>query len=280
MRAIATDQITNTVEKLVMQACKEMPQDVVQALSAARKAEPWEPAKKTLGQLLDNLTAARQDELPVCQDTGMACVFIELGQGVQLTGAPLQQAVDEGVRRGYEKGYLRKSIVQDPLRRHNTGDNTPAQLTLTMVAGDGLRLTVLPKGFGSENKSRLAMLNPSDGTQGVEDFVVDTVCRAGASPCPPIVLGVGIGGSFDNVPQAAKKALLRPLSQSHPDPYYEEMEQRLLKKINAMGTGPSGYGGQTTALAVQIETLPTHIAGLPVAVNINCHATRRASATL
>ena len=217
---------------------------------------------------------------PICQDTGMACVFAEIGQDVHITGGSFEEAVDEGVRQGYTEGYLRKSVVADPIRRGNTGDNTPAVLTVRLVPGDKLRLTLAPKGFGSENMSRLAMLRPSDGEQGVKDFVLDAVRRAGPNPCPPVVVGVGIGGTFDRVALLAKRALLRPLGSRHPDPYYAAMEQELLEKINELGTGPQGFGGRTTALGLQIETFPTHIAGLPVAVNINCHVTRHAEVVL
>ena len=226
-----------------------------------------------------NLDLALEQDLPICQDTGMACVFVELGQEVHIAG-DFEAAVNEGVRRGYDQGYLRKSIVADPLRRANTGDNTPAALTLRLVPGSGLRITVSPKGFGSENMSRLAMLKPSDGAEGVERFVLETARLAGPNPCPPMVLGVGIGGSFDKVACLAKKALLRPLDQPNPDPYYAEMEARLLAGVNALGTGPQGFGGAATALGLAIETAPTHVAGLPVAVNVSCHATRRATAEL
>lgn len=210
----------------------------------------------------------------------MACVFLELGQDVHITGGALEDAVNEGVRRGYTEGYLRKSVVADPIRRGNTGDNTPAVITTRVVPGDALRITLAPKGFGSENMSRLAMLKPSDGEEGVRAFVLDTVRRAGPNPCPPVVVGVGIGGTFDRVALLAKRALLRPVGSRHPDPFYAKMEEALLEQINALGTGPQGFGGHTTALGVQIETFPTHIAGLPVAVNISCHVTRHAEVIL
>lgn len=280
MRELDTAAITQAVEQLCMEANLHLPQDVQQALQSAGAAEPWPLAKQTLQELDCNLQAAGEAELPICQDTGMACVFIQLGQQVLLTGAPLQQAVDEGVRRGYEQGFLRKSVVKDPLRRTNTKDNTPAMLTVEIAPGSQVRVTVAPKGFGSENMSRLAMLKPADGREGVENFILETVKIAGPNPCPPIVVGVGIGGTFDKVALLAKEALLRPLNQPNPDAYYAEMETDLLARINALGTGPAGYGGLTTALGVSIETLPTHIAGLPVAVNISCHVTRRATTTL
>ena len=209
----------------------------------------------------------------------MACVFIELGQDVHINGN-LDEAVNEGVRRGYEKAYLRKSITADPLQRVNTGDNTPAFLTVHLVPGDVCKITVAPKGAGSENMSRLTMLKPADGVQGVKDFVMETVKQAGANPCPPIVLGIGVGGSFDKVAYLAKKALLRPLNVPNPDPYYAQLEQELLAAINELGIGPQGFGGRTTALAVHMLSMPTHIAGLPVAVNINCHVARHRTEVL
>ena len=277
MRNIDAAAITEAVAALCVRANRELPEDVAAALAAARESEPWLLAKTSLGVLCDNLSLARENELPICQDTGAACVFIELGQEVHIDGS-LEQAVQQGVRRGYEEGFLRKSMVADPLRRGNTGDNTPAFLTVHLTEGDGLKITVMPKGFGSENMSRLAMLKPADGGQGVRDFVVETVRLAGPNPCPPVIVGVGIGGSFDKVAALAKQALLRPLDVPNPDPYYAAMERELLEKINALGIGPQGFGGRTTALGLAIETAPTHVAGLPVAVNMSCHATRRASA--
>ena len=234
-------------------------------------------AYKVYSLLLENARIGQEDGVPICQDTGMACVFIELGQQVQIEG-DLEQAVNEGVRRGYGEGYLRKSITGDPLKRCNTDDNTPAFLSLHLVPGDEVKITVAPKGAGSENMSRLAMLKPADGVEGVKKFVLDTVEQAGANPCPPIVLGIGIGGSFDKCAALAKKALLRPLDQPNADPYYAALEKELLDAINATGFGPQGFGGATTCLGVCIEQLPTHVACLPVAVNVSCHVTRRASA--
>ena len=248
-------------------------------MRAAAAEEPWPLAQSTLGVLCENIDAAAERNLPVCQDTGLACVFVELGQDVHIEG-DFTQAVNEGVRRGYAEGYLRKSVVCDPLRRVNTGDNTPAAITVELVPGDKLKLTVIPKGFGSENMSRLAMLKPADGVEGVKRFVVETVQAAGSNPCPPIVVGVGIGGTFDKAAALAKHALLRPIDQPNADPYYGALEKELLEEINALGTGPQGFGGRTTALGLNIETMPTHVAGLPVAVNISCHVTRRASAVL
>ncbi|WP_418667708.1 fumarate hydratase [Allofournierella sp.] len=279
MREIKAQAVTEAVAALCVRANNHLPPDVQAALEKAQKTEPWPLARETLGLLRRNLDLALEQDLPICQDTGMACVFVELGQEVHIAG-DFEAAVNEGVRRGYGEGFLRKSIVADPLRRANTGDNTPAALTLRLVPGSGLRITVAPKGFGSENMSRLAMLKPSDGAEGVERFVLETARLAGPNPCPPMVLGVGIGGSFDKVACLAKKALLRPLAAPNPDPYYAEMEARLLAGVNALGTGPQGFGGATTALGLAIETAPTHVAGLPVAVNVSCHATRRATAEL
>ena len=279
MKTISAAEITQIVARLSIQANTHLPPDIVAALDRTRRDEPWPLARETLDLLWDNLELAEEKSLPICQDTGMACVFVELGQDVHIEG-DFEQAVHEGVRQGYGEGYLRKSIVGDPLRRVNTEDNTPAAITLRLVPGDGCRITVAPKGFGSENMSRLGMLKPADGVEGVKDFVVETVRLAGSNPCPPVVLGVGIGGSFDKVAYLAKHALLRPIDQPNPDPFYADLERDLLRAINALGVGPQGFGGQTTCLGLSIETAPTHVAGLPVAVNVSCHVTRRATATL
>ena len=279
MKTIPASRIADTVATLCIQANTQLPADVKAALDAAQAAEPWPLAKTTLGLLQKNLVVAAEQNLPICQDTGMACVFIELGQQVQIEG-DLEQAVNEGVRRGYGEGYLRKSITGDPLKRCNTDDNTPAFLSLHLVPGDEVKITVAPKGAGSENMSRLAMLKPADGVEGVKNFILDTVRQAGSNPCPPIVLGVGIGVSFDKCAYLAKKALLRPLDEPNADPYYAALERQLLDEINAMGIGPQGFGGKTTCLGVSIEKMATHVACLPVAVNISCHVTRRASAKL
>ncbi len=279
MKTIPASRIADTVATLCIQANTQLPADVKAALDAAQAAEPWPLAKTTLGLLQKNLVVAAEQNLPICQDTGMACVFVELGQQVQIEG-DLEQAVNEGVRRGYGEGYLRKSITGDPLKRCNTDDNTPAFLSLHLVPGDEVKITVAPKGAGSENMSRLAMLKPADGVEGVKNFILDTVRQAGSNPCPPIVLGVGIGGSFDKCAYLAKKALLRPLDEPNADPYYAALERQLLDEINAMGIGPQGFGGKTTCLGVSIEKMATHVACLPVAVNISCHVTRRASAKL
>ena len=279
MRNIDAKLIEDTVARLCIEANLRLPDDVVSAIECAEIEEPWDGAKRILSLLGDNVRIAEEKTLPMCQDTGMACVFLELGQDVHIDG-DLEEAVNNGVRRGYGEGYLRKSVVCDPLRRINTGDNTPALLSVKLVPGESLRITVMPKGFGSENMSALKMLKPADGVEGVKRFVLETVEKAGANPCPPIIVGVGIGGSFDKAAYLAKHALLRPLDKPNRDEYYAALEKELLDKINALGIGPQGFGGKTTALAVLIESMPTHVAGLPVAVNISCHATRRKSASL
>ena len=279
MRTISAQSITDTVAQLCIKANTQLPQDVQAALEKAREEEPWPLAKNTLDLLWSNLGAAKEKDLPICQDTGMACVFVELGTDVHIDGS-FEAAIHEGVRRGYTDGYLRKSIVADPLRRGNTGDNTPAAITVHLVDGEGCRITVAPKGFGSENMSRIQMLRPSDGVEGVKKFVLDAVEQAGANPCPPIVVGVGVGGTFDKAALLAKKALLRETGTHNENEMYAALEDELLEKINALGIGPQGFGGRTTALAVHIESMPTHIAGLPVAVNINCHVARHLTEVL
>ena len=279
MKIISAAQITQAVAELCIRANRELPPDIERAMRLAEKNEPWPIGADTMSVLCRNIDAARENCLPICQDTGCACVFAELGQDVHIEG-DFEAAVNAGVSRGYTEGYLRKSMVQDPLRRGNTGDNTPAAITLRLVPGDSLKLTVAPKGFGSENMSRLAMLKPADGVEGVKHFVLETVKLAGPNPCPPIVLGVGIGGTFDKVAFLAKHALLRPIDEPNPDPFYAALEKELLEEVNALGIGPQGFGGKTTALGLNIETIPTHVAGLPVAVNVSCHVTRRASAVL
>ena len=275
MRTISAAAVTDAVAKLCIQANTHLPPDIVSALDRTRREEPWPLAKETLGLLWDNLELAEREELPVCQDTGMACVFVELGQEVHIQG-DFEQAVHEGVRRGYGEGYLRKSIVGDPLRRVNTGDNTPAAITLRLVPGDGCRITVAPKGFGSENMSRVFMLKPADGIEGVKEAILTAVRDAGPNACPPMVVGVGIGGTFEKCALMAKHALTRDLSEEAPVPYVRELEKEMLERINGLGIGPGGLGGRITAFAVNIETYPTHIAGLPVAVNICCHVNRHA----
>ncbi len=280
MREISVEVIRDAIARLCIEAAHVLPEDVRAALKAAASVEKTEPARTIMHDLVRNYELAESELIPICQDTGIACVFAEIGQEVHFVGGSLADAINEGVRIGYRDGFLRKSVVRDPLRRENTGDNTPASVHIDLVEGDKIRLTVAPKGFGSENMSAIKMLKPADGADGVVDFVVDTVERAGGNPCPPIVVGVGIGGTFEGCALLAKKALLRPLDRHHPDPYYAEMERELLKRINALGIGPQGFGGRTTALGVAIEAAPTHIASLPCAVNVGCHATRRKSVVL
>lgn len=280
MKEIPSSIIADTVAELCIEANLFLPEDISGRIQACRRSEPWAPAGETLDRLMENMEIAKAESKPLCQDTGIACVFLEVGQEVHITEGGLYDAVNAGVRKGYTQGYLRKSIVADPLRRKNTGDNTPAMIHTEIVPGDQLAITVAPKGAGSENMSRLAMLAPSAGEDGVKNFVVETVQLAGPNPCPPVVVGVGIGGSFDKVAYLAKKALLRPVTEPHSDPFYAQMEQELLSRINRLGIGPQGFGGETTALSVNIEVFPAHIAGLPVAVNINCHVTRHVTKVL
>ena len=280
MREVSTASITGAVARLCIEANTRLSPDAEGALRAAYEAEPWPGARGILADLCANLDAARDTGLPICQDTGLVTVFAELGQEVHITGGDFESAVQEGVRRGYAEGYLRKSVVADPLRRVNTGDNTPANIAVRIVPGEHVKFTVSPKGAGSENMSRVKMLTPSMGEAGVREFVLDTVKRAGGNPCPPIVIGVGIGGGFDSVAGIARRALLRPLGSANPDEYYAAMESSLLNEINATGIGPQGLGGGTTALAVLIEAAPTHIAMLPCAVCICCHADRHAQEVL
>lgn len=273
MREISAKQITEVVKRLCIEANCHLPQDMKNCISQCHLQEKWPQAKEILERIIENYQIADENEQPICQDTGMACVFLEIGQEVHVDG-DINQAVHEGVRKGYEEGFLRKSVVRDPLDRVNTGDNTPAMIYYDLVPGDQLKIMVAPKGFGSENMSQIKMLRPSDGLQGVKDFVLKVVEEAGPNPCPPIVVGVGIGGTFDKAALLAKKALMRSVEERNTHPFYAELEQQLLEEINQLGIGPQGFGGRTTALAVNIEQLPTHIAGLPVAVNINCHVTR------
>lgn len=273
MRQISAIKITETVKKLCIEANCHLTDDIKDCIKCARDSEPWPQAKEILCRIIENYEISDKNNTPVCQDTGVACVFLKIGQDVHVDG-DITEAVNEGVRQGYEEGYLRKSVVRDPLDRVNTGDNTPAMIYFELVSGDKIEITIAPKGFGSENMSKIAMLRPSDGVDGVKDFVVKAVEEAGPNPCPPIVVGVGIGGTFDKAAYLAKKALLRPVDVSNEDEFYRNLEKELLDRINSLGIGPQGFGGKTTALAVNIEKYPTHIAGLPVAVNINCHVTR------
>lgn len=279
MREISAQAVTEAVSRLCISANRNLPEDMKACIRNCAAVENWPQAKEILGRIVENFEIAAENQVPICQDTGMACIFLKVGQEVHISGN-LEDAVNEGVRRGYREGYLRKSVVRDPLDRVNTGDNTPAVIHYEIVPGDRLEITVAPKGFGSENMSTLKMLKPSDGVEGVVDFVVQTVREAGPNPCPPIVVGVGIGGTFEKAAYLAKKALLRNVDAVNENPYYAALEQKLLERINALGIGPQGFGGSTTALGVNIETYPTHIAGLPVAVNINCHVTRHESEVL
>ena len=279
MREIQATEITKVVRDLCIDANCHLPGDVKEAIPSCRGCEPFPIAQTVLGKIEENFQIADADNVPICQDTGLACVFLEIGQDVHIAGG-LKDAVDEGVRQGYVEGFLRKSCVRDPFDRVNTGDNTPAVLYTELVPGDQIKVTVAPKGFGSENMSQIKMLKPSDGLQGVKDFIVKVVEEAGPNPCPPIVVGVGVGGTFDKAAYLAKKALMRPVDERNSNPFYANLEKEMLEKINALGIGPQGFGGKTTALAVNIESLPTHIAGLPCAVNINCHVTRHKSATI
>ncbi len=274
MREMDVSEVTNAVRELCVAANKRLPEDLTQCISSCAGCEEQALPQGIMQDLLDNLDAARELDIPVCQDTGMAVVFAEVGQEVHFTGGDFEAAVQEGVRRGYTEGLLRCSVVGDPLERINTGDNTPAVLYTRIVPGEKVTLTVAPKGFGSENMSRLQMLTPAAGRAGVVDFVVDTVRMAGGNPCPPMVVGVGIGGDFEGCALLAKQALCRPVSQRNPKPFYAQLEEELLERINRLNIGPQGFGGKTTAFAVNVEAGATHIAGLPVAVNIGCHVTR------
>jgi len=279
MREVTFEEIAEAVSDLCIKAATRLPPDVAMAIECACDSEPGQAGQSALLDIMENFKCAACEDIPICQDTGMAVVFLKIGQDVHIVG-DLTDAVNEGVRKGYGEGYLRKSVVRDPLDRVNTGDNTPAILHTEIVPGDRVEITVAPKGFGSENMSKIAMLRPSDGVEGVKNFVVKAVEEAGPNPCPPIVVGVGIGGTFDKAAYLAKKALMRSTDEPNPDPFYAELEQQLLADINALGIGPQGFGGKTTALAVNIEQFPTHIAGLPVAVNINCHVTRHKTEVL
>lgn len=274
MREIHINEVIDVVKRLCMEANYYIGDDIKDALQKSKEEEPYKIAEDVLDKILLNDKIAAENRMPMCQDTGMACVFLEIGQEVHFTGGLLEDAINEGVRQGYEEGYLRKSVVGDPIERVNTRDNTPALIYYDIVEGDKVKITVAPKGFGSENMSRIGMLKPADGLQGVKDFIIETVKKAGPNPCPPMVVGVGIGGSFDKAAYLAKKALIRPIDVRNENEFYKNLEEELLEKINELGIGPQGFGGKTTALGLNVETYPTHIAGLPVAVNINCHATR------
>jgi len=281
MRTIDVSHITAAVAKLAVDANYYLSDDIRTALETGQKEEESPLGKAILDQLVENACIARDEKMPICQDTGMAVIFMEVGQDVHITGGSLADAVNAGVAKGYIEGYLRKSVVSEPLfNRKNTGDNTPSVLHTSIVPGDKIKITLAPKGFGSENMSALKMFKPSDGLPAVKKFVLDTVLNAGSNPCPPIVIGIGIGGTMEQAAIIAKKALLRPIDERNPHPEYANLEHQLLELVNKTGVGPQGLGGRVTALAVNVEYYPTHIAGLPVAININCHATRHAEVEL
>ncbi len=280
MREISCSQITQAIRDLCISANKILPDDLVECISCGHKKEEKELPKAVMGDLLRNLDAAKELDIPICQDTGIAVVFAEIGQDVHIADGSFEDAINEGVRQGYCEGLLRKSVVADPLERTNTNDNTPAIIHTRIVDGEKVKLTVAPKGFGSENMSRIKMFTPSATKEDIVDFVVETVKIAGGNPCPPIVLGVGIGGDFEQCALLSKNALCRSVSQHHEKEFYAQLEKEMLEKVNETDVGPQGFGGKTTALAVNIETAPTHIAGLPVAVNVGCHVTRHKSITL
>ncbi|MCR4429619.1 MAG: fumarate hydratase [Tepidanaerobacteraceae bacterium] len=281
MREIHANQIISTVERLCIESNINLPDDVKNALDDALKMESSPLGQEILKDIIKNAEIAKEKNIPICQDTGFAVVFLKLGQDVRITGGNLVDAINEGVRRGYINGYLRKSIVTDPfLTRKNTKDNTPAIIHTEIVPGDKINIILAPKGGGSENMSALRMLSPADGVEGIKRFVLETVDKAGSNPCPPIVVGIGVGGTIEVATLIAKKALLRPLGQHHPQPEVADLERELLAEINKLGIGPQGFGGSTTALAVHIETFPAHIASLPVAINIQCHVARHMEAEI
>ncbi|MDU5109196.1 MAG: fumarate hydratase [Clostridium sp.] len=274
MREVHIEKIEEVVEKLCIESNYNLSKDVFDALNKAKEEETWTLAGDILDKIIINAEISQNESMPICQDTGMTCVFLEVGQDVHIVGGNLEDAINEGVRRGYDKGYLRKSVVKDPIDRINTKDNTPAIIHYEIVPGDRLKITVVPKGFGSENMSQIKMLKPSDGLKGVKDFIVKVVKDAGPNPCPPMIVGVGIGGTFEKAAYLSKKALIRPIDSKNENKFYADLEEELLLEFNRLGIGPQGFGGKTTAIGLNIETYPTHIAGLPVAVNISCHATR------
>ena len=280
MREIDVAQVTETVARLCQEANMDLGEDAFAALERALEQEESPVGKDVLQQLIENARLARREWVPMCQDTGVAVVLVDVGQDVHVVGGSLEDAINAGVRKGYTEGYLRKSVVADPFDRKNTGDNTPAVIHYRVVPGDRLKITVLPKGAGSENMSALKMLTPADGLEGVMDFVVEVVDQAGSNPCPPIIVGVGVGGTMEQAALLAKRALARPVGQPHPRPEIAGIEEKLLQRINRLGIGPQGLGGRVTALAVHMEVYPTHIACLPVAVNLQCHAARHKEAVL
>ncbi len=280
MRNINTNEIINTVEKLLINACVNLPEDVDNALRLAKEKEDDLSPKKILGCIIENAEIAREKNIPICQDTGITTILVELGREIVIEGGALDDAIQQGIRQGTEKGYLRRSIVADPLQRKNTGDNTPGIIYLSSVAGDIMKITVIPKGGGCENMSKSTMLKPADGREGVKKFIIDTVLDSGGNACPPMVIGVGIGGDFSYAPLLAKKSLTRKIGARNKNPFYSKFEKELLGEINKNGQGAQALGGKTTALDVFIETAPCHIASLPVSVCINCHAARHKSAVL
>ena len=280
IREINVDKLTENISSMCIEANHILSEDMKCRLKEAVEKEESQLGKKILNQLQENLKIAKEDQIPICQDTGMTVVFLEVGQDVHFTGGSVEDAVNEGVRQGYVNGYLRKSVVKDPLIRENTKNNTPAVIHYSIVPGDQVKITVAPKGFGSENMSRIFMLKPADGMEGVKNAVITAVREAGPNVCPPMVVGVGIGGTFEKCALLAKQALLRNVKEHSSIPYVKDMEEELLEKINGLGIGPGGLGGRVTALAVNINTYPTHIAGLPVAVNICCHVNRHVVRTI
>ncbi len=280
MKDISCNDIVKTVKKLCIDSNCFLNDDIYNALVTAKSKEKSPVGKDILNQLIKNAEIAKENTMPICQDTGVAVVFLEIGQDVHITGGLLTDAINEGVRQGYVEGFLRKSVVSDPILRKNTNDNTPAIIHTEIVEGDSLKITVAPKGIGSENMSKIFMLKPSDGIDGIKNAVIKTIEEAGPNPCPPIIVGVGIGGNFEQCALISKKALLRKVGEKNPLPHISKLEDELLHDINNLGIGPQGLGGITTALAVNIETYPTHIGGMPVAINIGCHVTRHAEATL
>ena len=280
MREINVGKIEETVRELCIKANLLLPEDMEQCISCGAKAEESPVGRAVFDDIIENIRVAKEENIPICQDCGMAVVFIDIGQDVHFTGGSLREAIDRGVSRGYTEGRLRCSVVGDPLERVNTGDNTPAVVHTRIVEGEGVHITVAPKGFGSENMSQLKMMTPAASADDIVDWVVEAVGKAGSNPCPPIVIGVGIGGDFEKCAYLAKKALCRPVSIRNPKPLYAELEAKMLEKINRLGIGPQGFGGTQTCLAVNIEQAPTHIAGLPVSVNVGCHVTRHASADI
>ncbi|MFH2035839.1 MAG: fumarate hydratase [Candidatus Zixiibacteriota bacterium] len=280
MREISCNVIIDAVRELAMKAATDLGDDVIKAINEARKIEESPVGQSILDMIKENAKIAKDEQSPMCQDTGYAVLFIEMGQEVHVVDGDLNNALNEGIRRGYKDGYLRKSVLGDPIRRVNTGDNTPCIVHLEIVPGDKMKITLAPKGGGSENMSEVKMMKPSDGIEGVKEFVIDRVLRSGGAPCPPVIIGVGIGGTFEKCAMIAKKSLLRKVGDRHPDKFYADLELELLEKINKLGIGPQGLGGTTTALDVHVEVHPCHIASLPVAVNTQCHAARHKEVVL